>query len=152
MAIPKPAEKCEHIKANGVRCGSLALTRNSYCYFHQQGNDGRDRYARDVELLPLEDAASIQLQLMQVFRALREKTYDTKTCALMLYTLQIAAANLKRMEADLRLPALELAQDQDSLVEAMLARLRLGNAPNDFRREPQPSDSSDVEFPPPETS
>jgi hypothetical protein len=89
---------------------------------------------------------------MQVFRALREKTYDTKTCALMLYTLQIAAANLKRMEADLRPSALELAQDQDTLVEAMLARLRLGNAPNDFRREPQPSDSSDVEFPPPETS
>ena len=66
--------------------------------------------------------------------------------------MQIAAANLKRMEADLRLPAPDLAQDQDSLVEAMLARLRLGNAPSDFRREPQPSDSSDVEFPPPETS
>lgn len=83
----------------------------------------------------LEDATSVQFGLVQVVRALEDKAYDAKTCALLLYALQTASANLKRVEQE---RARELREQQaekepmstESFADIMIRGLGL--------REPDP--------------
>lgn len=87
----KPA-RCEHIKSNGVRCGSPALRRRRLCYFHYNLIFPR------VTVFPLlEDGNSIQLELGEIIRALMDERIDNKRAALMLYALQIASHNLRHV-------------------------------------------------------
>jgi hypothetical protein len=103
MALyPKRFIRCEHIKVNGVQCGSPALRNQAYCYFHaichRKGKDAL-LYLDELEkaMLPtLEDANSVQLGLAGVMRQLLDRHIDHKTAGLMLYALQTASANLKR--------------------------------------------------------
>ncbi len=97
------APRCQHVRLNGAACGCPANRGSSFCHFHQAS-----RAARAADLPLLEDAASIQLALMRIIRALQQKTYDTRTCGLMLYALQIASSNLRRLADELpRDPATE---------------------------------------------
>jgi hypothetical protein len=98
--------RCQHIKVNGTLCGSPALRRNRFCYFHKRHheervelNTDRARQRRKVSLaLPvLEDANSIQVSLMQIMRLLVAGQIDSKTAGLLLYALQTASANLGRV-------------------------------------------------------
>lgn len=100
--------RCQHIKVNGTQCGSPALRRNRFCYFHKRHHEERialnsdrlkaARSARRATLqLPvLEDANSIQVSLMQIMRLLVTGQLDAKTAGLLLYALQTASANLQR--------------------------------------------------------
>lgn len=99
--------RCQHIKVNGTQCGSPALRRNRFCYFHKrhheeriQLNADRARSARPrkvwIELPVLEDADSIQVSLSQVMRLIISGQIDSKTAGLLLYALQTASANLSR--------------------------------------------------------
>lgn len=95
--------RCHHIKVNGTQCGSPALRRNRFCYFHKLYQDQRikltaDRASRGVPtfILPvLEDANSIQIALMQVMQLLVSQQIDHKTASLLLYALQTASNNLR---------------------------------------------------------
>ena len=100
---------CEHVKANGHFCGSPAMRGRNYCYFHMVhiGRQLRlERYASHglqappIELPLLEDAASIQLALMQVTEAMLHGTLDRKTAGLVLYALQTASSNLRNMQKE----------------------------------------------------
>lgn len=101
-------DRCQHIKVNGVQCGSPALRRNRFCFFHKRFHDERIRLAADrarrttgTFVLPvLEDANSIQIALMQVIRALLAHQIDHKTASLLLYALQTASSNLQRTRFD----------------------------------------------------
>jgi hypothetical protein len=70
--------RCQHLKTNGTQCGSPALRRNRFCYFHKRYQEERirlnvDRRRRGTAtfFLPvLEDANSIQMSLMQIVRLL----------------------------------------------------------------------------------
>ena len=81
--------RCHHIKINGTQCGSPALRRHRFCYFHKRFQDERiqlstDRARRGVatfELPILEDANSIQIALMQVMRLLVSGQLDHKTAS-----------------------------------------------------------------------
>jgi len=96
--------RCQHIKVNGTQCGSPALRRNQFCYFHKKWHDNRvvlngtrARSARVALDLPvLEDANSIQVALMQVMRLILSGQVDSKTAGLLLYALQTASSNLNR--------------------------------------------------------
>jgi hypothetical protein len=100
---------CEHVKTNGHFCGSPAMRGRNYCHFHL-GHIGRQlrvqRYASlglprpPLELPLLEDAASIQLALMQVTEALLDGTLDHRTAGLVLYSLQTASLNLRTMQKE----------------------------------------------------
>lgn len=100
---------CEHVKSNGHFCGSPALRGRNYCYFHLT-HIGRQLRAEQHALRPglepflelplLEDAASIQLALMQVTNALLRGTLDPKRAGLVLYSLQTASINLRNMARD----------------------------------------------------
>jgi hypothetical protein len=95
--------RCQHLKINGTQCGSPALRRNRFCFFHKRFQDERirlsaDRARRGVAtfVLPvLEDANSIQITLMQVMRLLVSQQIDHKTASLLLYALQTASTNLR---------------------------------------------------------
>ena len=95
--------RCQHLKINGTQCGSPALRRNRFCFFHKRFQDERihlhaDRVRRAASfVLPvLEDANSIQVALMQVMRLLVSKQIEHKTASLLLYALQTASTNLRR--------------------------------------------------------
>ncbi len=96
---------CEHVKSNGHFCGSPALRGRNYCFFHLT-HIGRQLRAEQHAANPnqnplalplLEDAASIQLALMQVTDALLRGTLDPKRAGLVLYALQTASSNLRHM-------------------------------------------------------
>jgi len=104
--MPNFPNRCQHLKVNGTLCGSPALRRNRFCYFHKlhheeriQLNADRARRSRNVTLnLPvLEDANSIQVTLMQIIRLIAAGQIDGKTAGLLLYALQTATVNLPRV-------------------------------------------------------
>jgi hypothetical protein len=103
--MPNYPNRCQHIKVNGTLCGSPALRRNRFCYFHKlhheeriELNTDRNRRRRNVSIaLPvLEDANSIQVTLMQIMRLIITGQIDGKNAGLLLYALQTASANLAR--------------------------------------------------------
>lgn len=108
MAFSCNIPRCQHIKVNGIQCGSPALRGQIHCYFHHQWRLNNDPaiQARDSEachskvtfvLPPLEDANSIQLALMEVMRLIVHNLVDNRQAGLLLYALQTAGANLKRL-------------------------------------------------------
>lgn len=103
--MPNFPNRCQHIKVNGTLCGSPAMRRNRFCYFHKlhheetiQLNADRARRKRNVtiELPVLEDANSIQVMLMQIMRLIITGQIDGKSAGLLLYALQTASTNLHR--------------------------------------------------------
>lgn len=103
--MPSYPNRCQHIKVNGTQCGSPALRRNKFCFFHKewheqkiQINANRARRARSISLPVLEDANSIQVALMQVMRMIVAKEIDSKTAGLLLYALQTASVNLRNTQ------------------------------------------------------
>ncbi len=102
---PNSIPRCEHLKVNGTQCGSPALRRHHFCFFHKRWqetriilNANRARRGRAALDLPvLEDANSIQVSLMQIMRLILSGQIDPKTAGLLLYALQTASSNLKRI-------------------------------------------------------
>jgi hypothetical protein len=96
-AIPR----CQHIKTNGVQCGSPALRTERHCFFHNQHR--RRTYEYDpyepvksaLNLPALEDANSIQVVLTEVLRLILTRHIDQKSASLLLRALRLAAANVK---------------------------------------------------------
>src|SRR5713226_3185 len=101
------AARCRHIKVNGTQCGSPALRKKNFCFYHQQNRPwpvecyADDKYATGTITLPyFEDAHSIQNVIRQVVQMVMQKRIECKTASLLLYALQIASSNLKRMELE----------------------------------------------------
>src|ERR1035438_5656587 len=103
--MPNFPNRCQHIKVNGTLCGSPALRRNRFCYFHKLHHEERivlntDRARRrrnvTIDLPVLEDANSIQVSLMQIIRLIVAGQIDGKAAGLLLYALQTASSNLAR--------------------------------------------------------
>ncbi len=102
------APKCQHIKTNGTQCGSPALKDNQFCYYHQHcrpvtfnyRGSYRDYTHSEFHLPVFEDVHSIQLTLRQITELILRHKLDLKEAGLILYALQIASSNLKRMERD----------------------------------------------------
>ena len=101
------APRCQHVKVAGTQCGSPALRSKKFCYYHQQDRpmavecyyDGG--YATGEITLPFfEDAHSVQTVIRQVVQMVLQKRLERKTASLLLYALQIASSNLKRMELE----------------------------------------------------
>jgi len=103
---PASIARCQHLKINGTQCGSPALKRNHFCFFHKRwhetrivlnANRARCRARVALDLPVLEDANSVQVSLMQVMRLILSGQLDSKTAGLLLYALQTASSNLSRI-------------------------------------------------------
>lgn len=89
----RQAPRCRHIKANGEPCRAAANRGQELCHFHQNAS------AQKPERLPvLEDANAIQVALMIVMDGVYRYQIPHRTAALLLYGLQIAAANLRHLQ------------------------------------------------------
>ena len=100
---PERVARCQHIKINGTQCGSPALRREIYCFFHMRWalksmeiDENRQRERWNATLALPEDADSIQMGLGEVIRLMMMRQVDHRTAALTLYALQTASANVKR--------------------------------------------------------
>lgn len=97
--------RCQHLKVNGTQCGSPALRRNRFCFFHKRFqeekiklNCDRARRGNATFILPvLEDADSIQVSLMQIMRLLLSGRIDRAQASPILYALQTATLNLRNV-------------------------------------------------------
>ena len=119
-------QRCAHIHLSGRPCGSPALSGRRLCYFHDRA---RRPQRPNYDLPLLEDATAVQFALTQVVRALQDKALDTKTCALLLYALQTASANLKRLaEEHGRDAEADNAEPDPSLAQILLRDLGLDTA------------------------
>jgi hypothetical protein len=97
--------RCQHIKVSGTQCGSPALRRNKFCFFHKKWHEQRIRIngrhthrGRSIDLPVLEDANSIQVALMQVMRMTMAGELDAQKAGLLLYGLQTASSNLRHTD------------------------------------------------------
>lgn len=93
--------RCLHVKSNGVHCGSPAMRRNPFCFFHDHYYNAP---AEDT-FPPLEDANAVQVALMQVLERLRREALrpgplDLRAVNSLLYGLQTAAFNSKHTRFD----------------------------------------------------
>jgi hypothetical protein len=101
---------CDHLKEDGIYCGSPALHGRNYCYYHLNLRGRRLARAQSLRSgqpyrlqLPLvENMRAVQAALHEVMQSLADGAMDAKTAGLMLYGLQQAAANLnnKRWETE----------------------------------------------------
>src|ERR1700686_1668450 len=114
------APRCRYIKVSGTQCGSPALRDKNFCFYHQQHRPivaecyAEEKYSTGEILLPaFEDAHSIQSVIRKSVQMLLQKRIERKTASLLLYALQIASSNLKRME-------LEKAQPEQVVVDTVI--------------------------------
>jgi hypothetical protein len=141
--------RCRHIKINGVQCGSPALRRRRYCFFHNRMLDAKKRFA-EKHLQPrpffsmclLEDANAVQVALMQVLQLLGSGQMDHKTAGLMLYGLQTASANVRHTDFEAEIPT-DIVIDRDTVAQTGI------HGPQWFEEDfEDPSDAeSDAEAP-----
>ena len=111
MSYPLEIRRCQHIKTNGTQCGSPALRDGKFCYHHQECRPARVTVkgaggkASKILVPVFDDAHSIQTMVRQVVMLMLEDKIDDRKAGRVLYALQIASANLKRMEAEKPRPA-----------------------------------------------
>jgi hypothetical protein len=115
------AARCRHIKVSGTQCGSPALRNKNFCFYHQQDRPmtvecySEGEYATGEIALPVfEDAHSIQVVIRQVVQMVLQKRIERKTASLLLYALQIASSNLKRMDLEKPQPE-QVVTDLDTM-------------------------------------
>ena len=81
--------RCRHVKVNGTQCGSPALRRRRYCFFHDRAQEQHarimgDQFKQARFVVPLlEDANAVQLALMQVMQLLGSGQMEPKIAGLM---------------------------------------------------------------------
>jgi hypothetical protein len=103
MSSTKQILRCQHIKVDGVQCGSPALRDHRRCFFHDRWERIDPMHRRphsalgDGVLPALEDANSIQLALAEVMRLAIMGHIEYRVFSLLLSALRIAAANVKHM-------------------------------------------------------
>jgi hypothetical protein len=87
------APRCGWIREDGTVCKSPRMRKDIYCYAHCQMRDARP----ETFWLPaLTDANAIQMAVMLVQRALIDDEISEKKAGLLLYSIQIAAANVDK--------------------------------------------------------
>ncbi|HEY2912809.1 MAG TPA: hypothetical protein VGK21_05580, partial [Candidatus Angelobacter sp.] len=87
------APRCMWLREDGTVCKSPKMKNDIYCYAHYQMRKAR---AENLLLPALTDANAIQMAVMLVQRALIDDEITEKKAGLLLYSIQIAAANVHK--------------------------------------------------------
>ena len=88
------AKRCEHIKTNGIQCGSPAVGSRQYCYFHGVIHE------KDHELPVIEDQRSLHIAYLDLARSVNMQTISVAHGKLLLQILQSAGKNLPNGDWD----------------------------------------------------
>jgi hypothetical protein len=150
-------EYCRHIRPNGTRCNSYALTGQLRCYWHTglqqrhlalapsgvQLDPATQPPPFELDFPELEDRASIQLALSMLLGALARNRIDPKRAGPILYGLQVASSNVRdlhnQQEHIVRTSSLDdhgqpLAPDEDP-EEITETQLFIEDFENELRKE-----------------
>jgi len=93
----KACRICEHIKDNGIRCGSPALAGERLCHFHIRIYDVQTSPEDPNYNLPvLETEQSVQIALQQMMRGLLSGKLSEKKSKVMLSGIKAAAALIRQ--------------------------------------------------------
>jgi len=87
------APRCVWVREDGTVCQSPRMKNDIHCYAHYQMRKAR---AENLWLPALTDANAIQMAVMLVQRALIDGEITEKMAGLLLYSIQIAAANVDK--------------------------------------------------------
>jgi hypothetical protein len=87
------APRCGWIREDGTTCKSPRIKNDIHCYAHYRMRELR---AENLLLPALTDANAVQVAVMQVQRALIDDEISEKKAGLLLYSIQIAAANVDK--------------------------------------------------------
>ena len=91
------APRCAHVRANGETCGSPAMTRDQFCYFHSEARKMRDAAeaaAKLAEMPILEDRQGLQLAIMRVCTLLADNKIEERTARAIFDGLRLAQKTL----------------------------------------------------------
>jgi len=122
------APRCQHIKTGGTQCGSPALRGQQLCHYHRQSRPKdvpcyedwlTPGHSGNITLPVFEDAHSVQFVVRQVTEMILKQWIHPKSAGLALYGLQIASANLKRLETEKPDPT-HIVIDLDKVAETPL--------------------------------
>ena len=137
------AARCQHIKVSGIQCGSPALRNKAFCFYHQQNRTlpiecyAEQEYSTgEIDLPPFEDAHSVQYVLRQVVQMVMQKRIERKTASLLLYALQIASSNLKRMELEKPQPE-QVVVDPDTVSQTPMEPTNHDQEASEVNASPQ---------------
>ena len=99
-----PAPICTHVKTDGIRCGSPAVSGTASCYHHsavktalakgQSNGKIPDEGFAPIPFVFPEDRASMQINFFLLLQAFNEQRIDQRTYSLMLSMLKAMAKNL----------------------------------------------------------
>src|SRR5580698_5963766 len=120
-----PYKYCQHVRENGLYCGSGAVKGRAYCYFHLRTRARRLAMAKAqaqnqqwrLQMPPLEDMHAVQSAVMQVLDAVNQEAVDPQRARLLLQGLQQAASNLRSPQAWNR-SRFELSEFEESHVDS----------------------------------
>ncbi len=87
---------CEHIKDDGIRCGSPALRGRKLCYFHDRERRGhRISRTAPAKLIPtLKNQRDVRVATINVLRAARQGLFTAEELKSMFYGLQVARSTM----------------------------------------------------------
>jgi len=87
---------CEHIKDNGIRCGSPALRGRHFCYFHSRAHHPTGRFGhRNYRAVLPETTESLMIATAHVMQALATGDVPPKLANSMLYGLSLSKGLLR---------------------------------------------------------
>jgi len=124
MSFEYDIPKCHYIRTNGTHCKSPALKGAQLCYHHQRDRKRVENFQQarglkcddymnghqqlqatlnpeimeSLDIPALDDAASIQVALTQMLRAICYDHISDRKAGLAIYCLQVAAMNLSRVQ------------------------------------------------------
>ena len=132
-------ESCRHVKPDGVYCGSPALRDRKYCYYHLMERARRLRRARALrdnvpyrlEIQSLDNPYAIRDALSEVAQALTAGQLDPRVAGKLLYAIQLAASNNRRIEKMEAEAAKNGAKDTVPQVRARSLGANLGSPTDD---------------------
>ena len=89
--------QCQHIKDNGLRCGSPALRGQAFCYHHQRIHHPRFRPGQKGYIVPaLETPEAVTLAFRQIAQAAHDGTLALPVARLMLNAVRWAGASVRK--------------------------------------------------------
>jgi hypothetical protein len=97
---PKRRYLCRHIFTDGHRCGSPAIRRQNFCFYHRAARpavsmNGRPSY---FPMPLIGDRAAIQNAIFEILNRASSGDIQYREAATLLYGLQLASNNLNRIE------------------------------------------------------
>ena len=94
LAKADAAPRCEHVFQDGTRCGSPRMKTGGLCYAHERMARVRPK---KLNLLAMEDANSIMLNIMEINRALVDEEITEKRAGMLLYSQQLGLQALGKL-------------------------------------------------------